>query len=823
MNASGIPVRQYTSMRLKISILICFILLIQTLTFGNPNITLRNAHLQGKITDKNTGESLPGVSIYFPALKSGTQTNADGTYYIDKLPASTLLVQVNYLGYKMQSKQLNLAATGIQDFELEETATEISEVIVTGQSGGMENNRTPSPIAVVPRNQLLQNSAANIIDAISKVPGISQVSTGVGISKPVIRGMGYNRVVVVNDGIRQEGQQWGDEHGIEIDENSVNRIEILKGPASLAFGSDAMAGVINLISAPTLPEGSVKGNLSSNYQTNNGLIGYSANLEGNKNGLIWNSRFSNKIAHAYQNKFDGPVYNSGFRENAFGTTLGLNRSWGFSHLHLSLYSLEPGIVGGERDSLTGKFLKTVLLNDGNEVIETADNSDFNSYHPDAPFQKINHYKAVWNSSVYLGQSNMELTLGFQQNRRKEFETPLEYGLFFLLNTVNYDLKYTLPEWKNWKITSGISGMWQHSENKGTEFLVPAYRLFDAGLFAVASRNIGDFTISGGFRYDRRTETSNELYLNPAGAQVEQTAPEAAKRFNAFSQSFNGLSGSAGASYQISDMVFTKVNISRGFRAPNIAELGSNGIHEGTQRYEIGNQNLKPETSLQFDYSIGLNSTHVSTELNLFTNSVDQYIYSHQINSVPENIQQDQNIDTFEFTQGNAHLYGGEFQLDIHPHPLDWLHFENTFSLVNGILRNQPESSHYLPFIPAPNWNSELKTEFDRIGSFLLNIYFKAGIEKTWSQNHFYSAYGTETRTPGYTLLNLGAGADFIRNKKTIFSLYISASNMTNVAYQSHLSRLKYTEKNYASGRTGIFNQGRNISFKLLIPIDFAGE
>lgn len=810
-------------MRLQITILTIFFIVFQTLSFGNPNATLTNAHLEGKITDKITGESLPGVSIYIPGLKNGTQTNADGMYFIDKLPSSSLLVQVSYLGYKMQSKQLNLTVTDTQNFELEESATEISEVIVTVQSGGMENNRTPSPIAVVPKTRLLQNSATNIIDALSKVPGISQVSTGVGISKPVIRGMGYNRVVVVNDGIRQEGQQWGDEHGIEIDDNSVNRVEILKGPASLAFGSDAMAGVINLISAPTLPEGSVKGNLSSNYQTNNGLISYSANLEGNRNGFIWNTRYSSKMAHAYQNKFDGPVYNSGFRENAFGTTLGLNRSWGFSHLHLSFYSMEPGIIEGERDSLTGKFIKNTILTNGTEVLEIADKSDFNSYQPEAPFQKINHYKAVWNNSVYLGQSNLELTLGFQQNRRKEYTTPEEYGLYFLLNTANYDFKYTLPEWKNWKFTSGINGMWQQSENKGTEFLVPAYRLFDAGLFAVANRNVGDFTFSGGIRYDRRSETSDALYLNQAGEAVDQTNPEAQKRFTAFRQTFDGLSGSIGASYQISKLVYTKMNISRGYRAPNIAELGSNGIHEGTQRYEIGNQYLNPETSLQFDYSIGLNSTHVSTELNLFTNSVDQYIFSHQINSVSENTRQDQNIDTFEFTQGDAHLFGGEFQLDIHPHPLDWLHFENTFSLVNGTLRDQPESSHYLPFIPAPHWNSEIKTEFKQAGGFLSNVYIKAGIEKTWTQNHFYAAYGTETQTPGYTLLNLGAGADFVRNRKTVFSLYISAKNLTDVAYQSHLSRLKYTAENYATGRTGIFNQGRNISFKVLIPIDFSGS
>ena len=806
---------------------IIFLIWISFLSIGSgfalpyPNST--NAHLSGKVTDKTTGESLPGVSIYFPDLKNGTATKDDGSYFIDKLPATKLLIQVSYLGYKIQSRQLDLAKIQTADFELELSATEIGEVVVTGQSSGIENNRTPSPIAVVPRTQMLQNSSSNIIDALSKVPGVSQVTTGAGISKPVIRGMGYNRVVVVNDGIRQEGQQWGDEHGIEIDENAINRVEILKGPASLAYGSDAMAGVINMISAPTLPEGIILGNVSSNYQTNNGLIDNSANLAGNKNGLIWDARYSNKMAHSYQNKYDGFVYNSGFREQAASTMLGINRQWGFSHIHLSYYGLKPGIIEGERDSLTGKFLKTIANSDGTTTDEIASSSDFHSYQPNAPFQKINHYKAVWNNSLFLGQSQLEATIGFQQNRRKEFETPDEYGLYFLLNTLNYDIKYTLPEKNDWKLTTGINGMWQNSQNKGTEFLVPEYKLFDFGVFAIANKKIGKLDISGGIRFDTRSETGKALYLNEEGGVVLASDANATQRFGAFSQTFNGTTGSLGATYQISESIYTKLNISRGFRAPNIAELASNGVHEGTQRYEIGNSNLKPESSLQFDYAIGMNTTHVSAELNLFTNAVNHFIFSKKLSSSEDSQDQYDGLPAFQFTEGNARFYGGEFQIDIHPHPLDWLHLENSFSYVNATLKNQPAESRHLPFIPAPVWVSDVKVDFDKLNRFMANAYFKIGIEKSWAQNNYYAAYDTETTTPGYTLLNMGIGTDFTSRHKTLFSLYISGNNLTDAAYQSHLSRLKYTAMNNATGRTGIYNMGRNISIKLLIPIDFSGK
>lgn len=810
-------------MQKKIILLIWIYLLLIYPGFALPYPNSTNAHLSGKVTDKTTGESLPGVSIYFPDLKNGTATKEDGSYFIDKLPATKLLIQVSYLGYKMQSKQLDLAITQTQDFELELSATEISEVVVTGQSGGIASNRTPSPIAVVPRTQMLQNSSSNLIDALSKVPGISQVTTGAGISKPVIRGMGYNRVVVVNDGIRQEGQQWGDEHGIEIDENGVNRVEILKGPASLAYGSDAMAGVINMISAPTLPDGTIGGNISSNYQTNNGLIDYSTNLAGNKNGLIWDARYSNKMAHSYQNKYDGWVYNSGFREQAASTTLGINRSWGFSHLLLSVYALKPGIIEGERDSLSGKFLKQVVNPDGTLNRAIATSSDFHSYQPNAPFQTINHYKAVWNNSLFIGKSQLVATIGFQQNRRKEFITPDEYGLYFLLNTLNYDFKYILPEKNDWKFTTGINGMWQNSQNKGTEFLVPEYKLFDFGLFAILNKKIGKLDLSGGIRFDTRSETGKALYLDTNGNVVLSSDQNAIKRFGAFSQTFNGTTGSLGATYQITESIFTKLNISRGFRAPNIAELASNGVHEGTQRYEIGNSNLKPESSLQFDYAIGLNTTHVSAELNLFTNSVNHFIFSKKLSTQGEPAPLFDNLPAFQFTEGNARFYGGEFQIDIHPHPLDWLHLENSFSYVNATLKNQPDESRHLPFIPAPVWVSDVKVDFDKLNHFLANAYFKIGIDKTWAQNRYYAAYDTETATPGYTLLNMGIGTDFVSGHKSRFSLFISANNLTDVAYQSHLSRLKYTGMNYATGRTGIYNMGRNISFKLLIPIDFSGR
>ena len=227
--------------------------MILTLNLPAVLVVPAQTNLHGKITDKK-GEPIIGAGIYIPELKTGGITNTEGEYKIDNLPIRKIEVQITSVGYNMKVDNIELSTNNIRDYILDESVTEIKEVAVTGQAMSTGITKIPSPITIVPLARLQQQASGNIIDALSSQPGVSQITTGGGISKPVIRGLGYNRVVVLNDGVRQEGQQWGDEHGIEIDENDVNRVEILKGPASLMYGSDAMAGVINLFTAPILPK-----------------------------------------------------------------------------------------------------------------------------------------------------------------------------------------------------------------------------------------------------------------------------------------------------------------------------------------------------------------------------------------------------------------------------------------------------------------------------------------------------------------------------------------------------------------------------------------
>ena len=678
----------------------------------------------------------------------------------------------------------------------------LNEVTVTGVTGDTKLKYATAPVSIVSPQVLRATASTNIIDAIAHQPGVSQLTTGGSISKPIIRGLGYNRVVVMSEGVRQEGQQWGDEHGVEVDGSSVNSVEILKGPASLMYGSDAMAGVVILHSKPTLAEGDMLANVSSEYQTNNGLFNYNLSIAGNQHGFVWDARFSDKMAHAYKNKYDGYVPGSQFRERAGRLMLGVDKTWGHSRLTWTAYHLTPGIVEGERNPETGE-------------LECSTNN-VKTYGKSLPFQQVKHYKLVWDNSLSLSSGYLKAIIGYQQNRRQEFEESAdEYELFFKLHTLTYDLRYLTHEWDGWKFSTGIGGMYQKSGNEGEEYLIPDYRLFDFGVYATTTKAIGDsWTLNGGVRYDHRRLHGNEL--------IE----DGDMRFTDFSRHFNGLTGSIGAVCNINKHFNVRLNLARGFRTPNMSELSSNGVHEGSIRYELGNQQLKAEYSLQADLGLDFTSRYVSAQVALFANRIDNYIFTHRLNQEIE-----EGYLTYAYTQGDARLLGFEAGIDFHP--VHSIHFSNSFSYVDARLMHASADTKYLPFTPAPHWASELKWELFHHShttvnhhhttdaahrSLFNNLYVAAGLDCYLKQTHIYSADDTETKTPGYALLSLSAGSDIQVKGRKVAELYITADNLLDKAYQNHLSRLKYADVNAATGRRGIFNMGRNITFKIVVPL-----
>ncbi|MEO6537105.1 MAG: TonB-dependent receptor, partial [Ferruginibacter sp.] len=667
--------------------------------------------LSGKITSARTGLPIYAASISISDLKLTVISDTGGNYNFRNLPNGNFLIEARSVGYKAVTHNSSFTRNGLENFQLIENIVEESEVVVTGQSKATQIKRSPIPIVSVSHAYLVSNINTNIIDAITKVPGITAVTTGPNVSKPYIRGLGFNRILTLYDGVRQEGQQWGDEHGVEVDQYSIERVEVVKGPASLSYGSDALAGVVNLIPTQPAPEGKIIGDLTTEYQTNNGLYGGSAMLGGSKNGFEWMGRISDKEATNYKNKIDGRVFGTAFKERDGNVYLGLHGRWGFSHLSFSVFDDKQKIPDGSRDDGTGKFTKQITEDDIFRPIVS--DEELKSYAISGTYQHVRHYRLYSNNSFSLGKAGrLGVNLSYQNSHRQEFAHPEQLeipGLDLNLNTYGYDFKYYFPEINGWNITLGANGMYQKNDvTKGTDFLIPSYDQFDIGPFVYVKKTINKIDISGGIRYDNRSFTSDELYTipNPSTGFDMPVSDTTGANFNFanIKHNYNGLSGSFGFTYNATDKLSFKANIARGYRAPNISEISSDGVHPGTNTYQIGSSEFKPEFSTQEDIGVVYASKIAVFNLSLFNNNIQNYIYNQKLLTAAG----DDSIivapnQTFKFQQGKANLYGGEMNIDFHP--FKNLHFENSFSAVYALNKSRndgkllKDSSKYLPFIP----------------------------------------------------------------------------------------------------------------------------
>ena len=377
----------------------------------------------------------------------------------------------------------------------------------------------------------------------------------------------------------------------------------------------------------------------------------------------------------------------------------------------------------------------------------------------------------------------------------------EAGLAMRLHTVNYDLKYQMQLPSEWKMAFGVGGMWQTNVNGGEEMLVPDYDLFDIGVFATAGRKVGNVHLSGGLRADRRN------------ISTEAASEDGELRFEALDKDFTGITGSLGAVWNVTEQLNMRLNLARGFRAPTIPELASNGVHEGSIQYEIGNGALDAETSQQLDLGMDYTTHWVSLQAALFVNRIDNYIFLSKLAGVLT-----EGYQTYQYLQGDARLMGGEVSVDLHP--VNAFHISNALSYVDARQLDRDDEGKYLPMIPAPRWNMDLRYNFRNfVRNHFRRSYLAFGMEYNFRQDHFYGVDDTETATPDYALLNVSAGVDLHLKGHNCIELTLSCHNLLDKVYQSHLSRLKYADVNALTGRMGVWGMGRNICLKVNIPLD----
>ncbi|MBS7565262.1 TonB-dependent receptor [Mucilaginibacter sp. Bleaf8] len=739
--------------------------------------------ITGKVLDGKSNQPIAGAIVSVPQLRINTITDVNGQYTLHSLPPKgKFVIEVRFIGYRSIVRTVDLTAQSSFDFALQPSITETNEVVITG-TAVTANSRYNSTSATVVQKEQLLNASTNLIDALARsVPGVSQISTGPAISKPVIRGLSYNRVVTLTDGVKQQGQQWGDEHGIEIDQYQADRVEVLRGAASLLYGSDAIGGVINILEPATPTSGQIKGELLSNYATNNGLTGTSAMLTGNENGFVWRARGSYQNAYSFKTP-DGYFPNSGYNNTNFSGMLGLNKQWGYSHLNFSYYKNNIGFYDPES---------------ADELYTTEKSRTL-----DFPRQDIRHYKIALNNNFVIGEGSLKLDLGYQKNQRRELEDGTDPSLFFDLNTYSLDAKYYLPTSNGWEPVIGLSGAWSHSVNKATEeYLIPNYDSYSTGVFGFLKKTVNKDTYSAGLRYDYIYNVGKQLFI------------EEEEQFSGFKNTFNSLSGALGYTHVFNENLNFKANAGAAFRAPNPAELGSNGVHEGTYRYEVGNPDLKAERSYQADATLEFGANILTGSLGIYENYIHNYIYASNRNGETTDVtEEDGSANTYpiyRYGQVNANLYGAEANITLHP--VTFIHFENTFNYTHAQNRSFDRA---LPFIPAGTLHNTLRFEPKVKG--LNSLYVYAGLDNFFKQGRVDETF--ETPTDSYTLINAGAGTTFKIGKKQQLKVYIAATNLTNKRYYSALSRLKPGRLDQTNPTLGIYDLGRNISFGFLLPLN----
>ncbi|SNR39754.1 TonB-dependent receptor [Lutibacter flavus] len=738
---------------------------ISILFIGLSFIAYSQNKISGKITNEQN-EPLLGVEVYIEDLQKGTSTNENGIYELINLPNSQIKITVAYIGYETQTKNINFQQNEIViNFTLKEAVFKMDEIIVSTAFNKLQSENVMK-VERATVQQLKNKGAATLIDGISSIAGVSQVSTGIGIGKPVIRGLRGNRVLVYTQGIRLENQQFGDEHGLGINESSIESVEVIKGPASLLYGSDALGGVLYFNPTKFAESNLFDFNFNQTYYSN--TQGSSTGFGVKQSYNSW--KFLVNGAHNqhsdYKTANSERITNTRFNETNFNTAIGFSNNLISSALRFNFNNSKIGIP--EEIGIQNSH-KTPLL----------------------PYQDLSTKMLSFNNIVFLPNSKVVTTLGFTVNDRKEFEEheneeteeshtshneTIEASLNLKLKTFSYDTKWHLPNFGNIETIVGIQGLHQTNKNYGEEILIPDATTDDFGVFFTSAIDWEKSTIQGGLRFDSRSISSEKHIVSHDDEE---------HIFEAIDNTYKNFTASLGYKSLLFKKITSRINLATGFKAPNLAELTSNGVHHGSNRFEIGNNNLKSEKNFQSDIALEYNTNHFEIFANGFYNYINDYIFVSPTGEFEDT------YAIYKYTQDDAKLYGGEFGFHLHPHPLDWLHLNSSFEFVIG----KQNKGNFLPLIPANKLTNTLRAEFNSNETFK-NGFASISLESTLKQNNISEF---ESSTKGYNLVNIGAGGT-INISNTSFNVNINMNNVFNTNYFSHLSRLKID---------GIQNIGRN--------------
>lgn len=763
-----------------------------------------NYTLQGRVVVDKSGESIPLATALILENEKSAVANSSGEFTIENLCAGQFTLTVRFQGFRPYQQKLTISSNTSLTIRLEETVTELGEITVEGEK--------VEEIATLKRNSLEAEElnafkGETLGTALTNITGVNILQSGPTIAKPVIHGLHSNRILILNNGIRQEGQQWGQEHAPEIDPFVATNLTLIKGAAAVKYGSDAIGGVI-LVNPPELPRtAGVHGSVDIVGASNNRLYAGSMQVEGGVKGLEgfgWRAQGTYKRAGDARSS-DYRLSNTGVQEQNFSLGVGYHKDNVGAELFYSSFDTEIAILRSAHIGNLTDF-ERAIGSDRPLVIR-----DF-TYDILTPRQEVNHQLIKANGHIdleSLGEFNVQY--GFQSNQRKEYD--IRRGDRTNIPSLSLDLKTHTLDFDldakpigRWKGDVGASFMYQNNQNTpgtGVRPLIPNFENWTAGAHVIGRYVQNSYEFEFGLRYDfkhyliRRFDRSNNL-LKP--------------EFD-----FNNLTGSVGVLFNLKNNWVLRSNVGTAWRAPHVNELFSEGLHHGSAAIEEGSDQLASEKSIKWITSIEHSTTQSTFEVAAYYNYITDYIYLR-----PEDVTLTIRgaFPVFRYRQTDAVFVG----LDL-DHRYD---FDSHWTLTSklSLIRAEDQSTDAaLINIPANSLEAGITYNFtsvDRIQDAFASLSVR-GVDRQRNAPRVVSVaeiqaakasdtdlFAIDDRAfdlldvpEGYVLVNMNGGFT-LPFGSTKLGVILSASNLFNVSYRDYLNRFRY----YAD------DLGRNISLKL---------
>ncbi|SMC71984.1 TonB-dependent receptor [Cellulophaga tyrosinoxydans] len=761
-----------------------------------------NYTLSGTVTDLHDDSILIGATITVLDEEKSTLADFDGKYSISGLCAKTYSIEVLHPSCDVRYFTIKISGNVTANFQLEHHIEQLNEVIINGKAYG-DNSKTLSQKTIT--NSTLETySNSSLGDALNTLSGISSLNTGNNIVKPIINGLHSSRIVIINNGVRMEDQEWGEEHAPNIDVNAAGGLTIIKGAAAVQYSGDAVGGIIVVEPLKYQVKDSLYGKTLTTISSNGrGTSLTSQLIKTTKSG--WYGNVQGLLKHS--GDFNAPNYilsNTGVLQQSFSTVIGLNKyKYGidgyYSYFKNEIGILRASHLGGAEDQV--RAINSVVP----LIVE-----DY-TYAIDAPKQDIVHHLArIKAFSKIKGLGKLSLQYDFQNNDRLEFDIRRgddkddpSLDLELKSHTILLDFDAKISDSLNFK--TGVSAKYQNNfadPSTGVRRLIPDYDEYNFGVYAVADYQINDkWLLELGGRFDYSFIDAYKFYYSTfwQSRGYDDLYPDfVVEKYNTQvltnpKFTYNNLSATFGAAYNFKESYKLLFNYSLASRAPNPSELFSDGLHQSASRIEIGDLQFQSEIGNKFSATLQGNKGDFSFSVNPYINLIKDFIVNEPT-SVLTTIRG--NFQVWEYRQTNAQLLGAD--IDASYNFSDNFSFKHQFSIVKGydVLKDEP-------LISMPPVNTKNELIYQNIG--FNNLKFSIESNYVFRQNEFpdnnFEVYLAETETTedvdvstppdAYHLINIKASMDFNINKISKLSIAIGTTNLFNTSYRNYLNRLRY--------------------------------